>query len=40
MKKEGISTRCKKHPKYQAKRKPTADCNVCRWLWKHLGVKV
>lgn len=27
------TTRCKKHPKYQAKRAPTADCPTCRKLW-------
>ena len=25
--------KCKKHPKYQAKRKPTSDCSVCERIW-------
>lgn len=25
--------KCKKHPKYQAKRMPTADCQPCRDIW-------
>jgi hypothetical protein len=29
-----IDSGCKKHPKYQAKRKPTADCQDCREMWK------
>lgn len=24
---------CKKHPRYQAKRAPTADCQRCRDMW-------
>lgn len=24
---------CPKHPKYQAKRKPRADCERCRAIW-------
>ena len=25
--------KCKKHPKYQAKRMPTAGCKVCMKMW-------
>jgi hypothetical protein len=25
---------CKKHPKYKAIRKPTADCEMCRKIYK------
>lgn len=28
-----VVLRCKEHPKYQAKRKPTADCDKCRKMW-------
>jgi hypothetical protein len=24
---------CKKHPKYQAKRRPRTLCDACWWLW-------
>jgi len=27
--------RCKKHPKYQAKRAPTSDCKVCWNMWEN-----
>jgi len=26
--------KCKKHPKYKVMRKPTADCKVCREMWR------
>ena len=26
--------KCKKHPKYQAIRKPTADCEPCRLMFR------
>jgi hypothetical protein len=26
--------KCKKHPRYQAKRPPRADCEACRQIWK------
>ena len=25
--------KCKKHPRYKAIRKPTADCSQCRRIW-------
>ena len=25
--------KCKRHPKYQAKRKPRADCGLCWEMW-------
>ena len=25
--------KCKKHPKYQAKRKPTSKCEECNFIW-------
>ena len=25
--------KCKKHPKYQAKRKPRAECIDCDYIW-------
>lgn len=25
---------CKTHPRYRAKRKPTADCQTCRMIWR------
>lgn len=28
-----LELRCPTHPKYEAKRKPTADCKDCRALW-------
>lgn len=28
-----MDTKCKKHRKYQAIRKPTADCEPCRQMW-------
>ena len=27
---------CKKHPRYEGKRKPTADCQSCRSLYNSL----
>jgi len=27
-------SKCKKHPKYKVLRKPTADCEQCRTMWK------
>ena len=27
--------KCKKHPKYKAIRKPTADCQECREMFKN-----
>lgn len=28
-----METKCKKHPKYKAIRKPIADCQECREMW-------
>ncbi len=28
-----VLLKCRKHPRYMAKRKPTADCAACRFLW-------
>ena len=25
--------KCKKHPKYQAKRRPTSECKICLHIW-------
>lgn len=30
---KSVKTKCKAHPRYQAKRKPLSDCNVCHFLW-------
>ena len=30
---EKTPSRCPKHPRYQAKRKPTSDCEHCRAVW-------
>lgn len=32
--------KCKKHPKYQAIRKPTADCQPCRDMWVEKNTRV
>lgn len=31
--------KCTKHPHYQAKREPTAECGVCRFIYKLLNNK-
>lgn len=31
--------KCSEHPNYKAKRKPTADCMVCRRLWREAQLK-
>lgn len=28
-----VTLQCRKHPKYKAMRKPTADCEACRRLF-------
>lgn len=30
---KSVKVFCKQHPKYKAKRKPTAECVTCQFLW-------
>lgn len=32
---EVLRMRCKKHPRYQMKRRPTAPCIGCWWVYTH-----
>lgn len=28
-----VPPKCRKHPRYEGKRKPRADCESCRLIW-------
>jgi len=35
-----VPERCPKHPRYQAKRKPTSGCRTCRAIYKQRLLEV